>query len=192
MEIEGRPAGRWTLAERMTYHKVPGVSIAVIDGGRIAWARGFGLKQAGKSESVTPATLFQAASISKPIAATAMLRLVEHGTLHLDTNVNRYLTSWGVPDNKFTTVEKVTLRRIASHTAGLTVHGFPGYATTVPRQVLITAHLAARPAKLSRHRPDVPRGLEALVMRLLEKQPANRPSSAAEVIAALPTERAIK
>ena len=88
VEIQGKPATRWTLAERMTQHKVPGVSIAVIQGGRIAWARGFGVKEAGKSDSVTPATLFQAASISKPVAATAMLRLVERGTLSLDTNVN--------------------------------------------------------------------------------------------------------
>ena len=63
VEIEGKPAPHWTLAERMTHYKVPGVSIAVIEGGRIAWARGFGVKEAGKSDTVTPATLFQAASI---------------------------------------------------------------------------------------------------------------------------------
>ena len=89
VEIEGKPNQRWTLAERMTNYKVPGVSIAVIEGGRIAWARGFGVKEAGKTDPVTPTTLFQAASISKPVAATAMLRLVERGTLNLDTNVNK-------------------------------------------------------------------------------------------------------
>ena len=139
LELSDRAPTRWTLAERMANYRVPGVSIAVIDNGRIAWARGFGVKQAGTADSVTAATLFQAASISKPIAQTAMLRLVEQGTLDLDTDVNRYLTSWKVPENRFTATEKVTLRRIASHSAGLTVHGFPGYATTdaVPTAVQV-------------------------------------------------------
>jgi CubicO group peptidase (beta-lactamase class C family) len=158
VEIEGKPAQRWTLAERMTNYKVPGVSIAVIQGGRIAWARGFGVKEAGKSDSVTPATLFQAASISKPVAATAMLRLVERGTLNLDTNVNRYLKSWKVPDNKFTTTEKVTLRRIVSHTAGLTVHGFPGYATTDPIPTVVQVLDGVKPANTDPVRVDTTPG----------------------------------
>src|SRR5262252_3828322 len=118
VEVEGKPPVDWTLAERMENYKVPGVSIAVVEGGRIAWARGVGVKEAGTSDSVAPTTLFQAASISKPVTATATLRLVERGTLNLDTNVNRYLTSWKMPDNKYTATEKVTLRRIVSHTAG--------------------------------------------------------------------------
>jgi CubicO group peptidase (beta-lactamase class C family) len=139
MELSDRAPARWTLAERMANHRVPGVSIAVIDGGRVAWARGFGVKQAGTADPVTAATLFQAASISKPVSQTAMLRLVERGTLDLDADVNRYLTSWKVPESRFTATEKVTLRRLASHTAGLTVHGFPGYATTdsVPTTVQV-------------------------------------------------------
>lgn len=130
VEAAGRPAERWSLEERMAHYRVPGVSIAVIENGRVAWARGFGVKDATTREPVTPATLFQAASISKPVAATGMLRLVERGALDLDADVNRYLTTWKVPENRFTATEKVTLRRLASHTAGLTVHGFPGYATT--------------------------------------------------------------
>lgn len=127
VEVTGAPATAWSLGDRMAHYKVPGVGIAVIDGGRIVWARGFGVKEAGGADSVTPETLFQAASISKPVAATAMLRLAEAGKLALDENVNAYLTSWQVPDNGFTATEKVTLRRLASHSAGLTVHGFPGY-----------------------------------------------------------------
>src|ERR1041385_6147697 len=104
----------------MAAHHVPGVSIAVIDSGRIVWARAFGVKEAGTADSVTSQTLFQAASISKPVAATAMLRLVEQGKLSLDENVNDYLKSWKLPVNKYTAREKVTLRRIVSHNAGLT------------------------------------------------------------------------
>ncbi len=115
-----------TLMEK---RDVPGVSIAVIDGGAIVRAQGYGVVEAGLSEEVSPGTLFQAASVSKPVAALGALRLVESGALTLDTNVNDALTGWKVPDNDFTAEEKVTLRRLLSHSAGLTVHGFPGYAS---------------------------------------------------------------
>lgn len=138
--IRGKPPVRMQLDQRMRDLKVPGVSIAVIDSFRIAWARGYGVREAGGTDSVTTETLFQAASISKPIAALAALRLVQEGKLDLDEDVNRRLTSWQVPENRFTTTQPVTLRRLLSHSAGLTVHGFRGYAATeqVPtlRQVL--------------------------------------------------------
>jgi CubicO group peptidase (beta-lactamase class C family) len=76
---------------------------------------------------VTAETLFQAASMSKPVAAVAVLRLVETGTLALDEDVNGYLRSWRVPENEHTRESPVTLGRLLSHTAGMTVHGFPGY-----------------------------------------------------------------
>jgi CubicO group peptidase (beta-lactamase class C family) len=126
--VQGRLPVRWTLGERMAALHVPGVSIAVIDSGRIAWARGFGVKEAGAADSITVTTLFEAQSISKPVAVTAMLRLVDGGGhLSLDTDVNQYLRSWRVPESRFTTKLPVTLRGIASHSAGLTVGGFPGY-----------------------------------------------------------------
>jgi CubicO group peptidase (beta-lactamase class C family) len=130
--VQGEPPVRWTLAERMRHYHVPGVSIAVIDSGRIVWAKGFGLKSLGGTDSVTPTTIFEAGSVSKPTFALGVMRLVQDGTLNLDENVNDKLTSWHVPDNRFTTHEKVTLRRILSHNAGLTVHGFPGYETGSP------------------------------------------------------------
>ncbi len=156
--IKGEAPKKFTLAERMALYKVPGVSIALVDSGRIVWARGFGLKEVGTADSVGPTTLFQAASISKPVAATAMLHLVEEGKLALDVPVNDYLKSWKVPDNKFTAKEKVTLRRIVAHHAGLTVHGFPGYAQgdsipTVP-QILD----GAKPANTAAVRVDTTPG----------------------------------
>jgi CubicO group peptidase (beta-lactamase class C family) len=155
IEVVGRPPVRWTIADRMAYYHVPGVSIAVIEDGRVSWARGVGVKQAGTTDSVAPTTLFQAASISKPVAATAMLRLVERGVLQLDTNVNRYLTSWKVPENTFTTTEKVTLRRLVSHTAGLTVHGFPGYTTAEPLPTVVQVLNGEKPANTAPVRVDV-------------------------------------
>lgn len=125
--IKGQPE-KMSLSDRMEHYKVPGISIAVINDYKIEWAKGYGLKEAKGTEPVTPSTRFQAASISKPVAATASLHFVEKGLLGLDENVNDKLVSWKVPENKFTKEKKVTLRRLLSHSAGLTVHGFGGYA----------------------------------------------------------------
>jgi len=117
-----------TLKERMAYYHTPGVSIAVVNNYKIEWARGFGVREQGKRDPVTETTLFQAASISKPIFALAVMRLVEDGKLDLDEDVNHYLASWKVPANG-PWQPRITLRQILSHSAGLTVHGFPGYRT---------------------------------------------------------------
>jgi CubicO group peptidase (beta-lactamase class C family) len=89
------------LTERMAALHVPGVSIAVIHNGRIESAKGYGVVSLGGAP-VTPETLFQAASISKPVTAMAVMHLVQAGKLNLDTDVNQYLKSWKVPSNSFT------------------------------------------------------------------------------------------
>jgi CubicO group peptidase (beta-lactamase class C family) len=122
----------FTLGEMMRLYKDPGFSIAVVEDNRLAWAKGFGVVAPGSTTSVTTDTLFQAASISKPVTAAGGLWLVEHGKLDLDKDVNLYLKSWRVPDNTFTPKEKVTLRRLMSHNAGMNVHGFAGYAQGSP------------------------------------------------------------
>jgi CubicO group peptidase (beta-lactamase class C family) len=131
------PRVQLTLQKLMKLFKIPGVSVAVIDNFKIAWAKGYGVTEAGTSNPVTPHTLFQAGSVSKPVAATGALTLVEQGKLSLDENVNQKLTSWKVPDNDFTKEQKVTLRRLLSHSAGLTIHGFPGYAVDEPVPTLV-------------------------------------------------------
>jgi CubicO group peptidase (beta-lactamase class C family) len=130
--IEGQPQSKWNILERMKHYKVPGVSIALISGGKVVWARGYGVARDGSP--VNTETLFQAASISKPLTAMMALRLVDEGILSLDEDVNLKLRSWKVLENEFTKSQKVTLRRLLSHTAGLTVRGFGGYAagTQVP------------------------------------------------------------
>ena len=117
-----------TLTERMAHYHVPGVSIAVINENRIEWARGYGVADATNATPVTVDTRFYAASISKPITAMAALALVAAGQLDLDEDVNRKLLSWQVPDNDFTAVEKVTVRRLLSHSAGMTAGFYHGYS----------------------------------------------------------------
>ena len=132
--VKGRPVPRHTIEERMKALNVPGVSVAVIRNYKIEWAKGYGFADVAAKRPVTTETLFLAASISKPVAAAGALSLVEQGKLKLDDSVNSYLKSWRLSENEFTKEQKVTLRRLLSHTAGLTVQGFPGYdvASSVP------------------------------------------------------------
>jgi CubicO group peptidase (beta-lactamase class C family) len=125
--IKGDPS--WSIEERMKHWKVPGLSIAVVKDFKIEWARSYGVKDIDTKEPVTTETLFQAGSISKPVAAMVALKRVQDGKITLDENINNKLQTWKLPDNEFTAKKKVSLANLLSHTAGLTVHGFPGYAT---------------------------------------------------------------
>jgi CubicO group peptidase (beta-lactamase class C family) len=155
--VKGDPVSTTKLADRMAALHVPGVSIAVIHDGKIEWARGFGVTRIG-GPPVTPDTLFQAASISKPVAAMAVLRLVQSGKLDLDTDVNQYLKTWKVPANNFTEHKKVTLRELVTHTAGMTVHGFAGYASDAPVPTLIQVLNGEKPANSAAIRVDTEPG----------------------------------
>lgn len=124
----------YTIEDRMKELNIPGLSIAVMNNGVIEWAKGYGIADSTENRKVTTKTVFQAGSISKPVAATRIHQLVEEGVINLDTNVNEYLTSWKLPNNEFTENKKVTARGLLTHSAGLTVHGFPGYSRsdTIP------------------------------------------------------------
>jgi len=140
IDIIGRQTRIFKLTDRMAHFKVPGVSIAVINNGEIEWAKGYGSKEIGKNEEVTTKTLFQAASLSKPIVAMAALHLVEKGKLNMESDVNNQLKSWKIPENEFTASSKVSLKKLIIHVGGLSVSGFRGYATgekiPTPQQIL--------------------------------------------------------
>jgi|CZKD01.1.fsa_nt_gi CubicO group peptidase (beta-lactamase class C family) len=155
------PTTQLNVEKLMQLYKCPGLSVAVIDNFKIAWAKGYGVTEAGAHTPVTVHTLFQAGSISKPVAATGALSLVEHGKLSLDENVNLKLKSWQVPDNEFTKDQKVTLRRIMSHSAGLTVHGFPGYEVGTPIPTLLQIFNGEPPANTAPIRVDFVPGTKA-------------------------------
>ena len=153
--VKGEPPPSMNLVDRMSFYKVPGVSIAVIDQGRMAWARGYGFADTASKRPVTPETRFQAASISKSVTAAAALHFVEERRIDLDRNVNECLKSWKVPENDFTHDQKVTLRRILSHSAGLTVHGFPGYEAGKPVPTLVQVLSGEKPANTEPIRVDI-------------------------------------
>jgi CubicO group peptidase (beta-lactamase class C family) len=120
----------WNIADRMKYYNIHGVSIAVIKNYKIEWARGYGYADTSDKRPVTATTLFQAASISKSLNAMGVLKLADANKISLHENINTYLRSWKFPEDTFTRTTKITAAHLLSHTAGLTVHGFPGYKWT--------------------------------------------------------------
>jgi CubicO group peptidase (beta-lactamase class C family) len=145
------------LADRMRELKVPGVSVAVVHEGKIQWSRGYG-SIAIDGSPVQPDTLFQAGSISKPVSAVAALALVQAGKLDLDADVNLVLKSWKVPANAYANESKVTLRRLLSHSAGVTVSGFPGYENGKSVPPLVDVLNGTPPANTPPIVVDIPPG----------------------------------
>jgi CubicO group peptidase (beta-lactamase class C family) len=103
----------------------PGLAVALVDQGRVAWVGGFGVADRSTGEPVTPATRFQAASLSKPVTAWGVLRLVEQGRVGLDEPAVGRLRRWRPPPSPLDS-DGITVRRLLSHTAGLSVHGYAG------------------------------------------------------------------
>lgn len=131
----------------MAWWQVPGVSIAVIRDGRLAWAKGYGVLQAHRPEPIDIDTVFSVGSVSKVGAATTALRLVNAGRLDLDRDVNGYLTRWQVPASPLATIRPVTLRGLLSHSAGLSVHGFADYQPDEALPTTVDVLEGRKPAK---------------------------------------------
>ncbi|UCE41889.1 MAG: serine hydrolase [Candidatus Aminicenantes bacterium] len=150
---------KWNIYERMKHHKVPGVSVAVINNFKIEWAKGYGVLDKETNDPVTEMTLFQAASISKPVAAIAALRMVQEGKLSLYEDINNKLVTWKLPSNDFTAKKKVMLKHLLNHSGGITVHGFRGYAVNEEVPTLAQLLDGKSPANSAPIRVDMLPGL---------------------------------
>lgn len=118
---------KWSLNERMKTYNIHGLSIAVINNYKVEWAKGYGWADISENRPVTAQTLFQAASISKSLNGVGILKLVQDNKLDLNSDINLYLKSWKFPYDSLAKGKKINIANLLSHTAGLTVHGFPGY-----------------------------------------------------------------
>lgn len=154
VRVVGQPDPSLRLVDRMRFYHVPAVSIAVVDDFRIVYAGAFGTREFGTTEPVDTTTLFLAGSISKPVFSSGILKLVQEGKLALDEDVNARLTSWHLPETRFTANERVTLRHLLTHTAGLTVWGFPGYEMGKPIPIVPQVLDGAPPANTPAVRND--------------------------------------
>lgn len=125
------------LTERMAFYKVPGVSMAVINGNKIEWAKAYGNLNADSGMPVTTDSYFEAASTTKMLVAAAVLHFVGKGMLNLDKDVNNYLQSWKIPENDFTKTKKVTLRLLLSHQSGLPSTNFSYEDGKIPSVVRV-------------------------------------------------------
>jgi CubicO group peptidase (beta-lactamase class C family) len=137
------------IVAQMKKHRIPGLSLAIVEGGKVVRQQGYGFTDEPGKTPVTASTLFQAGSVSKPVAALGALHLVDKGALSLDEDVNTKLRTWNVPQNKFTDAHKVTLRLILSHRAGFTNHRFVGYSVSGPLPTLRQVLNGEKPANTS-------------------------------------------
>jgi CubicO group peptidase (beta-lactamase class C family) len=127
-----------SLAGIMERFNVPGMSVAVIKDFRIHWVKSYGVADVETGKAVEEGTLFQAASISKPVTAMAALRLAQEGRFSLDDDVNALLKSWKVPSSGLTAAGPVTPRSLFSHSSGSDDgFGFPGYDPSAPRPTVV-------------------------------------------------------
>jgi len=153
--LEGRKPLAYSLTDRMKHYRAPAISIAIIRAGKIDRVEAWGIVEAG-GRKVDTDTLFQAASISKPVSALAAVRMSQDGNVGLDDDVYAKLKSWQVPKSEFN--GSVTLRRLLSHSAGLTVDGFPGYASTAELPTVPQILDGAKPANTAAVRLNVEPG----------------------------------
>lgn len=137
VNFSGQPPLKMHLEDRLVHYKVPGISIAYIDSFKVSWVRSFGVKDTETGASVSDETLFSVKSMSKPIAATMAMRLIENGQVQLDEPLENYLKSWNIPVNSFTEQRKPTLTHLLSHSAGFTRWGVDSYQPDEPLPTLL-------------------------------------------------------
>ena len=148
------------LADRMRHHGVPGVSVAVVDHGRLAWVHAWGRAQADAAVPLTRHTLMQAGSVSKSLTALGALKLADQGRLDLDADVATLLRRWPLPAGAQSPQRPVTVRGLLGHTAGLSVHGFRGYVPGQPLPTLVQVLDGVPPANNVPVRVSTPPGQE--------------------------------
>ncbi len=152
---------KYNIKDRMKFYKVPSVSIAVINNGKIEWAKSYGYADIQQKRVADVNTIYQAASISKSLNAMCVMKLYEQGKLSLNKNIRSYLKTWTFPDNEYSRGKLITIANLLGHTAGLGTEGFSGYSKndTIPTLNAILA--GKRPANNDAVKPILPPNTQA-------------------------------
>ncbi|MBZ9610449.1 serine hydrolase domain-containing protein [Rheinheimera maricola] len=127
VKFGAQPVSTYTVQQRLAYHKVPGVSFALIQNRELAWASGYGTVAAASDQVVTVDTVFQAASIAKPVTAFAVMRMQQQGLLDINASIDTYLTSLTLAKGKQAPEAAVSFKNLLDHSSGLTAGGYQGY-----------------------------------------------------------------
>jgi CubicO group peptidase (beta-lactamase class C family) len=151
----------WTLTSRMNHYGIKGVSIAVVNDYKLEWAKGYGWADDSSRTPVTPQTLFQAASISKSLNGVGVLKLAQDNKLDLYADINQYLVGWTFPYDSVSKNNKISTIRLLSHTAGLNVHGFPGYERGATLPTIVQILNGAPPANTEKIHSMIEPGLRS-------------------------------
>lgn len=152
--IFGDSLPNYNLAQRMKETNTKGLSIAVICNYKIEWAKGYGWADVEENRKVNTETRFQAASISKSLNSLGILKLVEQGKLDTAADINQYLKTWKFPYDSLSKNKKITVLNLLSHTAGLDIHGFPGYDRSDSIPTLTQVLNGVRPANTKKVRSN--------------------------------------
>ena len=121
-----------SIASEMSAYKIPALSLAVIQQGEIEWAEIYTNADFPEGQDLDCSSIFQAASLSKPVTFLAALRMHAAGEIDLDENIQNYLEDYVIPEGKQTPENPVTFRNIFAHTSGITPGGYQGYAKDLP------------------------------------------------------------
>ena len=123
----GIPFSASNMQNWLDYYNIPGLCMAVIEYDSIVWIKGYGFKDNDSKDRVNEKTIFQAASISKPVATIAAMNVYNRYKINLDADINSYLSQWKIPLNEYNSQNRTTIRQLLCHTGGTNVHGFAGY-----------------------------------------------------------------
>jgi CubicO group peptidase (beta-lactamase class C family) len=158
--IFGDSISNGNIIKRMEALHVKGVSIAVVRNYKIDWAKGYGWADSAEGREVTTSTRFQAASISKSLNSLGVLRLVQDGKIDPEADINSYLRTWKFPYDTVAKDKKINLYNLLSHTAGLDIHGFPGYVRSASIPNIYQVLKGERPANTKKVRSLFEPGLK--------------------------------
>lgn len=145
--LKGLKPEKTALSDRMRFYKVPGVSIAALDGNKIEWVKTYGERNAQTRQAMTPDTLLQGGAFSQMMTAAAALGLAEKGILDLDADIGSLLKTWRLPPPASESKTKITARGLLTHSSGFSTQVFEGYAQDEPWPSLAQILDGDKPAK---------------------------------------------
>ena len=125
--FENETVSTFSVLDRLSFYKVPGLSFALINKGKVAWSNGYGNLSSSSDKPVTRNTVFQAASIAKPVTAFAVMRMQDTGKIDISKPINAYLKSYQLAGAQPGAEKLISFENLLNHSSGLSAGGYMGY-----------------------------------------------------------------